>query len=239
MHCHLDLMPAMQRIIKESLPEELGIIAVTTTPKAYKKEMEFCKENPNIKVALGLHPQLIAERYNEFDIFMNYIEEAKYIGEIGLDFNKQYYSSKEKQIDIFTNIIRLCSKFGDKVISIHSAKSVQYILDILEHYNITKNNYCILHWFTGTEKQLVKAIELGCYFSVNKKMLYTVSGKKIIEMIPESRVLVETDAPFIQEINHCKDIYEEVSQTIIKISTLRNKNMFAPIYNNSKFLLEQ
>lgn len=239
MHCHLDLMPAMKRIIQESLQQELGIIAVTTTPKAYKKEIEFCRCNPNIKVALGLHPQLVAERYNEFSTFMNHIEDAKYIGEIGLDFNKQYYSSKEKQIDIFTNIIKLCSKVGDKVISIHSIKSTQYLIDMLEFYNATKNNHCILHWFTGTEKQLAKAIGLGCYFSINKKMIYTVSGKKVIQTVPENRLLVETDAPFTKKVNHSQDIYDEISQIIIKISTLRNTDLSMKIRNNSELILKQ
>lgn len=238
MHCHLDLMPQMERIIQESLAQKLGIMAVATTPKAYKKEIKFCNSNTNIKVALGLHPQLVAERYNEFSVFMDYIADAKYIGEIGLDFNRQYYSSKEKQIEVFTNIIKACSELGNKVISIHSVKSAQYVLDILELFNATKNNHCILHWFTGVEKQLLKAIDLGCYFSINKKMLYTVNGKKVIQTIPESRLLIETDAPFIQEINHCQEIYEELSQTIIEISSLRNTNMFKPIYNNSKFVLE-
>lgn len=106
MHCHLDLMPRMKDIIQESLKERLRIVAVTTTPKAYKKEIEYCKDNPNIKVALGLHPQLVKDRYDELSIVINNICNAKYIGEIGLDFNRQYYSSKEKQIKVFSEIIK-------------------------------------------------------------------------------------------------------------------------------------
>jgi TatD DNase family protein len=234
MHCHLDLMPRMKNIIQESLKEELGIIAVTTTPKAYKKEIEYCKDNPNIKVALGLHPQLVKERYDELSIIINNICNAKYIGEIGLDFNKQYYASKEKQIEVFSEIIKVCSKLGERIISIHSVKSTAYVLNILETFNATRNNHCILHWFTGTEKQLIKAIELGCYFSVNKKMLETERGRGIIRRIPKNKLLVETDAPFIQEINFGHDIYEELYQTIKGLSELREEDLLKIIEENSQ-----
>lgn len=233
-HCHLDLMPRMKDIIEESLKEELGIIAVTTTPKAYKKEIEYCKDNPNIKVALGLHPQLVKDRYDELSIIISNIFNAKYIGEIGLDFNKQYYASKEKQIEVFSKIIRMCSELGGKVISIHSVKSAEYILNILETFNVTKNNHCILHWFTGSEKQLIRAIELGCHFSINRKMLDTERGKGVIRRIPKNKLLVETDAPFIKEINFGRDIYEELYQTIKGISKLREENLFKTIEENSQ-----
>lgn len=234
MHCHLDLMPRMKNIIQESLKEELGILAVTTTPKAYKKETEYCKDNPNIKVALGLHPQLVKDRYDELSIIINNICNAKYIGEIGLDFNKQYYASKEKQIEVFSEVIRMCSELGDKFISIHSVKSAEYVLNILEKFKTTNNNHCILHWFTGGKKQLIKAVELGCYFSVNKKMINTENGRNLIKMIPKDKLLVETDAPFIQEVTFCRDIYEELYQTINAISKLREEDLFKTIEENSQ-----
>lgn len=237
MHCHLDLMPGMKSIIQESLKEELKIVAVTTTPKAYKKEIDYCKNNPNIKVALGLHPQLVKDRCDEIKIVINNIHSAKYIGEIGLDFNSHYYESKEKQIQVFSDIIKMCSKLGDKLISIHSVKSSEYVLNILETFNTTSNNCCILHWFTGGKKQIIKAVELGCYFSVNKKMLNTENGRNLIKMIPENKLLVETDAPFIQKITYSHDIYEELYQTIKGISDLREEDLFKTIEKNSQHVI--
>lgn len=239
MHCHLDLMPKMKSIIKESLNEDLSIVTVTTTPKAFNQEVDYCKINPNINVALGLHPQLIAERSNELSVVLDSIHDVKYIGEIGLDFNNQYAKSKEKQIEVFTNIIKECSKLGNKTISIHSVKSAQNVLDILKSFNTLRNNYCILHWFTGGEKQLKQAISLGCYFSINERMLNTITGKKLIQSIPENRILVETDAPFINEITQCNQIYRELEQTIFEISKLRNKDLYEAICENSKYVLNK
>lgn len=237
MHCHLDLMPRMKDIIEESLKEKIVIITVTTTPKAYNQEIEYCKKNPNIRVALGLHPQLVKERYDELSIVINNIQNAKYIGEIGLDFNNHYYASKEKQIKVFSEIIKICSELGNKLISIHSVKSAEYVLNILEEFKTTNNNHCILHWFTGGKKQFIKAVELGCYFSVNKKMINTENGRNLIKMIPKDKLLVETDAPFIQEITYSHDIYEELYQTIKGISNLREEDLFKTIEKNSQHVI--
>ena len=238
MHCHLDLMLDMKKIIQESLNEKLVIIAVTTTPKAYEREVELCNLNPNIQVALGLHPQLVGERFNELPLLLNKIQNAKYIGEIGLDFNKQNINSKEKQIEVFNNIIKKCSELGNKVLSIHSVKSSRNVLDTLEIYKTTKKNVCILHWFTGNEQQLDQAIELGCYFSINSKMLSTARGKKVIQKVPEDKLLVETDAPFIKKISHCNEIYKELDQTLKGISYLRNRDLFQIIQKNSNYIIE-
>src|SRR5665647_1690549 len=118
MHCHLDLMPKMKEIIQESVNTNFGMMAVTTTPKAYMQEVDFCKKAPNIKVAVGLHPQLIEERYNELSIVLDKTKTAKYVGEIGLDFNSEYVSLKAKQIEVFSAITKECCKIGGKVLSI-------------------------------------------------------------------------------------------------------------------------
>lgn len=238
MHCHLDLMPNMKEMIQESVNTNFGIIAVTTTPKAYMQEVEFCKKAPNIKVAVGLHPQLIEERYNEHSIVLDKIPKAKYIGEIGLDFNSGYVSSKAKQIEVFSSITKECSKIGGKVLSIHSIKAAAAVIDILSMHRAIENNICILHWFTGNEAELKKAINLGCYFSINSKMLSTSGGKRVIQNAPEDRILVETDAPFIKAINHYQDIYKELEQVINGLSNLKSKDLYKVICDNSENVLK-
>lgn len=239
MHCHLDLMPNMKTIIQESVGTNFGIMAVTTTPKAYTQEVDFCKKSPNIKVAVGLHPQLIEERYNELSLVLDKIPKVKYIGEVGLDFNSEYVNTKAKQIEVFTSIVEECSRVGGKVLSVHSVKAAATVIDILNMYKTIENNICILHWFTGNGSELKKAIDLGFYFSINVKMLSTSNGKRVIQDIPENRILVETDAPFIKTINHYKEIYKELGQVINGISNLKNKDLYKVIYDNSKCIIDK
>ena len=180
--------------------EDIGILAVTTTPKAYEKEITIFKPRVNIKVALGLHPQLVSERYSELSLVEKHIGDAEYIGEIGLDFNSQFYFSKEKQIGVFENVISWCSPKGGKVISIHSVRSDKVVLDVLEKHCCTDKNKCILHWFSGSMTQLRRAVEMGCYFSINGAMIKSPNGHKLIPNIPADKILLESDAPFINDI---------------------------------------
>ena len=217
MHCHLDLMPSMKVIANKTLLNDINIITMTNTPKAYEKEIYLFDEYKNICVALGLHPQLVKDRYLELAIIKKYIKTANYIGEIGLDFGKQYYSFQKKQIEVFDKIIYWCSLYGNKVISIHSVKSDKMVMDILEKYNCTKNNICILHWFSGTINQLNRAIELGCYFSVNINMINSKNGQKILKKIPIDKILIESDAPFISNIKTSNDLINILYNTSEKI----------------------
>ena len=65
-HFHLDLMDNMQLLIKQSKNVNVGIMAVGTTPLAYKQELRFVNGANAIKVGLGLHPQLVKQRCNLF-----------------------------------------------------------------------------------------------------------------------------------------------------------------------------
>ena len=225
LHCHLDLLPSMREFAKDAKESNINILAVTTTPKAYEKEIAYFHSYENIKIALGLHPQLVSERSNELDLVEKYIEDAAYIGEIGLDYNRQFYSSKNKQIDVFENIIKWCSSKGGKVISIHSVFADKNVLDILEKYDCTKNNKCILHWFSGSLSQLHRAVKMGCYFSINEMMTQSINGRKLISNIPIDKVLIESDAPFINKINTLQQLESALLKVELYLSTIENNGL--------------
>jgi TatD DNase family protein len=233
LHCHVDLFPSMQQAAKESVNMDIQIFSVTTTPKAYEKEISLLRDYETIKLALGLHPQLVKERYSELELVKKYLPNARYIGEIGLDFNRQFYESKDKQLHVFDTIIRECAYHEGKIISIHSVKSAKQVLDILEKYNCCQNCKCILHWYSGEIKQLKRAIEMGCFFSINLKMLESANGKKIIEQIPIERILVESDAPFIHDVNNMKSLKALMADTIEELLIQRTDFSLEQLYDNN------
>jgi TatD DNase family protein len=237
MHCHLDLMPSMIDFASEALKADIGILAVTTTPKAYEKEIAALLSYTNIRVALGLHPQLAFQRYSELSIVEKYIGGAEYVGEIGLDFNKQFYTSKGKQIDVLDNITRWCSEKSGKVISIHSVHSDKTVLDILEKYQCTKQNKCILHWFSGSLIQLQRAVEIGCFFSVNSAMIRSSNGRKLICNLPREKIIIETDAPFINEIMEISKLKIEIEGVQSALADILGNNISQSVRKTSKMLL--
>lgn len=58
-HFHLDLMDNMQLLIKQSENVNVGIMAVGTTPLAYKQELRFVNGANAIKVGFGARIQIV------------------------------------------------------------------------------------------------------------------------------------------------------------------------------------
>jgi TatD DNase family protein len=194
MHCHLDLYADPQKVVQECKKQDIYILSVTTTPKAWFGTKAIVDGCERIRTSLGLHPQLAHERYREIDLFDELISQAKYIGEIGLDGSKSYAQYKDIQIRVFEHILDTTKKSGGRIMSIHSLSAVDSVLDCLAHYQDA--GIPILHWFTGTQTQLKRAISMGCWFSVGPAMLATKKGKLLVSEIPKDRVLTETDGPF-------------------------------------------
>ena len=237
-HFHLDLTENMQTLIREFRNSDIGIIAVGTTPKAYEKEKQFCSGVDNIRIGLGFHPQLVAERESEIDLFLGLAKNSRYIGEIGLDFNSAYIASKEQQLSNFRKIAKACADEGNKVLSIHSVKAAGAVIDELEKVGTFRNNMCIFHWFTGTAVERRRAIEAGAWFSINPRMLKTKSGQETIKAIPADRLLLETDAPFTKKISGAIDLKKEL-QTIVKgLEEMRGENVKKQVEENCNLILE-
>lgn len=236
-HFHLDLMENMQSLICDFRTADIGIIAVGTTPKSFEQEKQFCSGVNNIRVALGFHPQLVAERESEIDLFLRLIRECRYIGEVGLDYNSAYISSKEQQTVCFRKIAKACADEGNKVLSIHSVKAAGVVINELEKAGTFLNNICIFHWFTGNVSERRRAINAGAWFSINSRMLKTKSGQEIIKAIPSDRLLIETDAPFNVKVESLFALETEIEALLSGISDLRSENVKKTIERNCNLVM--
>lgn len=233
-HCHLDLMDNMTSIVQSIAKEDVGILSVGTTPRAYLKEVEMFGDVKNIHVALGLHPQLVGSGYDDLALFESLVQRCRYIGEVGLDFSKEYITNKEQQIEVFKRVLLCCERCGNKVVSIHSLKSVATVLKILSQVRMDNKNTYILHWFTGSIAQMQNAVDMGCFFSINPKMLKTKSGINLIQKIPSNKILLETDAPFSVNFQITKQLNDILQNMIDNISVLKGIDMKNQLIENEK-----
>lgn len=197
-HTHLDLYPDLAQAIAVCDRKRVATLAVTTTPKAFERNAELAASSEFVRVGLGLHPQLVAERHSEIKLFEELLPRTRYVGEVGLDAGPRYYKSFDLQKEVFQTILEMCASEGGKILSLHSVRSAKLVLDCLEQYFPEEKGKAILHWFTGSVSLARRAVELGCYFSVNEQMLSSPTGKKLIQEIPFERILTETDGPFVE-----------------------------------------
>lgn len=195
-HCHLDLYPDHVKAVLEADASGVFTLAVTTTPKAWPRNYELTKGTRHIRAALGLHPQLVAERANELSLWDEYLAQTRYVGEVGLDAGPRFYKSLDLQKQVFEHVLRSCANAGNKIISVHSVRAAKAVLDHVEAYLPPNRGKVVLHWFTGSKTEARRAIELGCYFSINAVMLNNDRHRQLIESLPLERILTETDGPF-------------------------------------------
>lgn len=193
-HAHLDLYPDPVAVVERCRQEGTYVLSVTTTPSAWLGTKRLAAGAPRIRTALGLHPQVAHLRMRELSLFDTLLANAAYVGEIGLEGGKDWRPHYADQLTVFDHILKSCERAGGRVLSIHSRQAATDVLNMLEAH--PRCGTPILHWFTGSQKELARAIEIGCWFSVGPAMLKSTNGKSLASVMPKERVLTETDGPF-------------------------------------------
>lgn len=196
-HVHLsdyEYQYYIKNIINNMEFMDLYACSVSVNLESSIRNLNLFKDIDIIKVFVGIHPQFSNQNqiYNIKDILSENSKHISGIGEIGLDpkyFN--LYNTPSLQKKTFIYQLQLAEKY-DKPISIHSRKTVDEILSILQSYNIKK---ILFHWFEGNNTQLKKVMDKGYYISIGPSLLYSRDKKKLLKEAERDFILVETDGP--------------------------------------------
>ena len=191
-HCHIDLFPNSHEVARECRRQKVNVLSVTTTPRSWTGTANL--GGGTILTALGLHPQLAHERKSELSLFDRLLPGCIYVGEIGLDGAPEFRAHWQDQVDVFRHVLEACEYAGGRIMSIHSRRASTPVLDLLELHS--GSGTPILHWFSGSLRELDRAIALGCWFSVGPAMLRSKRGMELARRMPRARVLTESDGPF-------------------------------------------
>jgi TatD DNase family protein len=150
---------------------------------------------------LGLHPTSVGA---DWEKELELVEERpargiKAIGEIGMDcyWSREYV--KEQQI-VLRRQLELADKLSLPVI-IHSRESTELILNVLKecrHLNISG----VFHTFSGSVETYRELQRLGdWYIGIGGVLTYKkASIAETIKDIPLSRILLETDSPYLTPV---------------------------------------
>jgi len=193
-HCHLDLYPNALTLVDQVADRNLFTLVVTTSPRAWKATSRVFAGRDNIKVALGMHPEIVGKKISERGLLISCVAEARFIGEIGIDGSKQHEDTLDLQESVLKDILIECERCGGRILSIHSRNAACRVLDLIEQHSGT--SIPVLHWFSGTVEETRRAVAMGCWFSVGPAMLRGAKGRRILAELPMNRVLPETDGPF-------------------------------------------
>ena len=229
-HCHLDHAPLFDNlndILNRS--KEVGIkklLTICTTLESFKNIENILTIDDMIYGTFGIHPH---ETENNDVSKITIIESIKKnpkligVGETGLDF---YYnhSKKNKQIDSFKKHIEAAIEINLPII-VHSRNAEEETFNILNEYKKHKPKI-LMHCFTGTYKFYKKMEELDSYFSASGIITFNSSKKlqNTFSKIPNNKLLVETDSPFLAPIpmRGKKNEPSFIKYTLKKLADIKN-----------------
>ncbi len=119
------------------------------------------------------------------------------IGETGLDFNRDF-SPRPDQEAAFTRQLELAVKLNMPVF-LHQRDAHERFLPLLREFRDQLPG-AVVHCFTGSRMELFDYLDLDCHIGITGWLCDERRGGELREMvseIPLSRLLVETDSPFL------------------------------------------
>ena len=252
-HCHLDCIDlsdfdnSFDKLIQRT--HEAGVehmLYVSINLKTYPDMLEKVRDYPDISVSAGLHP--MADESDEFSIeYLSELakdEKVVAIGETGLDY---YYhkDNQQWQQDRFRSHIQVANKINKPLI-IHTRDAGDDTLKILQQEN---EESCggVIHCFTETQDFANKAIDLGLMISISGIVTFRNADalRDIAKTIPDDRLLIETDSPYLAPIphrgkqnqpafvQHVAETLAEIRNTSVESIAEISRNNFYRLFNVS------
>ncbi|MBF4514158.1 TatD family hydrolase [Plantibacter sp. VKM Ac-2885] len=168
--------------------ERLGAVVLIATRSLADFELVRGRQDLVSIWGLGCHPSLVGVQ-RSFDevLFEQALAQTPFVAEVGLDGGSRV--PLEKQMETLHTILKVVDRLP-RIVSLHSYRATSELIDVLAKHGAQPGR--VLHWWLGDAEETQRAIELGCYFSVNFSMIRTSETWK---MIPVDRVLLETDHP--------------------------------------------
>ena len=241
-HVHANLMDFPLNVARSSNDTGLGFFTCGVTPHDYL-ELAPQLTQDNIRVGLGAHPWYISdERVTQKDIelLLELMEQTPYVGEIGLDFSSRYCVDglQDLQVKAFTKICARAAELSrngrSRVFSMHTVRSVDAVLDILEQTGAAQACVPIIHWFSGSSDELQRAIKLGCWFSVGEMSLKTKRGREYAKVYPKDKLLTETDLPSSDHTDiSSADIVDSLKRALSGLSEARGYSVQTEVMANA------
>ena len=210
-HCHLDFKDFENDLDKIILrAEEKNVnhfLTISINLENFPKILKLTNKYKNVWCTTGIHPNNVGiETKKCEDLFdtlkknLLFNDKVVGLGETGLDFYRSR-EFEEKQIDYFEVHLNLS---GEKKIPtvIHTRNAEDETKEILRSKVKIYNSIGLIHCFTGSKELARIALDNGFYLSISGVITFNNSHdlKKIVKYIPNDRILVETDAPYLAPI---------------------------------------
>lgn len=205
-HVHLDheqFRPDLEALLDRARTagvERMLTIGTGDGPPKLDCAIELAARYPGVFATVGVHPHEASKADSAtFDNLRALMREDAVLalGEIGLDYHYDF-SPREVQKQVFVEQLRIAAE-ARKPIIIHTREAWQDTVELLrQHWS----GPGILHCFTGNALQAREALDLGFHLAFGGLITFKTAGdvREAAAAVPDDRLLVETDAPYLAPI---------------------------------------
>ena len=204
-HAHLDfpeLYNRLDEVLRNALENGVKrIVTISTNLNKIDKIIEISKNYKEVYHTVGVHPNEVLKDKNNsnYEMILNLSKNEKCvgIGECGLDYHYGNDSKAEQKASFITQIN--VSRATNLPLIIHARDADKDMINILENEYKNGPFKAILHCFSSGKDLALCGINLGFYISFSG--IVTFKSAKLIQeiatLIPDDKILVETDAPYL------------------------------------------
>lgn len=246
-HCHLtderfrgELLETIQRATRRGLT---GLVTIASDLKDTRAAIELTEGSERFWCTAGVHPHEVSNTTSsslkELSTLASNNANVVALGETGLDFHYNN-TPKELQKEWFRSHLTL-SRDLELPTVVHSRDAEDDTIRIIGEFRGSVD--FVLHCFSGGLEFLRAGLTLGGYISFSGLITFSnVQMDEVIKCVPEDRLLVETDSPYLaptpyrgkrNEPSYLQEIIEKIArvrnmdiQEVAQITTVNAKRFY-------------
>lgn len=231
-HCHLNyegLREDTDGVLVRARAAGVGrFLNISTKEREWAEVVGIAEREADVFATVGIHPHE-AETHPDIDtaklVAASAHPKVVGIGETGLDYFYDH-SPREQQQTAFRAHIAACRETGLPLI-VHTRDAEEDTARIMRE-EMEKGPYTgVIHCFTASQQFAETALELGFYISISGIVTFKNAKdlQDTVKTIPQDRLLVETDSPFLAPVpkrgKPCEPAY--VTHTAAFVAALRGQ----------------
>ena len=232
-HAHLDyaqLSDDLEGVLARAAEAGVShIITIGVKLTTADRPKALAEAHDNIWCSVGIHPHEAGSEPDaaNIDAILASADHPKCvaIGEAGLDYFYDYASPKQQE-DSFRAQIAV-ARCLDLPIIVHARDADNDVAAILENEMEKGAFRGVLHCFSSGAELAERAIDIGFYISFSGILTFNKAEelRAIATNIPEDRILVETDSPYLAPVPYRGRPNEPAytAHTLEKLATVRGK----------------
>lgn len=208
-HCHLD------RLAPGSTPEQIWheahqagvghILSVCVRLEELPAIQQWVQALPSVSYSVGVHPTEVSDEDESVERLLILGRDPKVvaIGETGLDAYREADQQRmHEQSERFERHIEV-ARLLNKPLIIHTRAARKETIAQLKHHQNTSLTG-VLHCFTEDKATAKAALDLGYLISFSGIVTFKNAQElqEVARFVPEDRLLVETDAPYLAPMPH-------------------------------------